>query len=609
MAKAKRQLRPKARSSTKPRSIARARKPEAKAPRRALGRTAELIRSVRAVQLDLHGNPPAVTAAAPSSSTKPKAFKPDKQSGKSLQQPSMRTSRTWSPRMLRTVERVSDSGNMEMLGDLCDQLLADERIRKAFETVVGGLLSLDLTFEASGDGRRRGRAVKALEADEDWWAAFPESELQQFITLGRLAGVSWGQLVWTKHKGRLVPRLEPWSLSHFRYDWQQRQWFVRAIGGVEVPVNAGDGQWICYMPYGSYRPWAYGQWRGLAPWWLLKKYAISDWGRTGAVGASYVATPRENADIETGKAQRKELADDMYALSQDGGVLVLPNGFELKVVEAMANTARNYGNQISASNTAIDISIQGQNLTSEVEGGSRAAATVHAKVESRIIRNVGSTSATCLHDQAITWWASFNFGDTAIAPWPTWDTDPPEDTKAEAEGQMAFGQAMKAVQDAGFEVQNADEIAEKHGLIIKKAEPKEEPVVPDPNDPNADPDDEGDDGDDPPVPGKKKPKASAQRGSFVRALASGTPVKQAPGFVAGQVHVDALVESGTKGAVATLEPTNAAIGAALDAATSFEDLRARLQKIGIEPEALNEIIYRTIALGELTGRFAVNQDA
>jgi hypothetical protein len=597
MAKAKSKLRPKAQASKAPRQLVQSSlfpmTPRATAPapaRRTPRQTVE---------------PTAALAAEP---TTPAPSTPDteKSARKSHQQPSIRSSRTWTPRMLRTVERVSDGGRMEMLGDLCDQLLADERIRKAFETVVGGLLSLDLTFEASGDGRRRGRAVKALEADEDWYAAFPESELQQFLTMGRLAGVSWGQLRWTAHLKRIVPVLEPWDLRHFRYDWQQRQWYAILDGGVETPIKAGDGQWICYMPYGSYRPWAYGLWRGLAPWWLLKKYAISDWGRTGAVGASYVATPRENAEIETGQKQRKELADDMYSLSQDGGVLVLPNGFELKVVEAMANTSRTYGNQISSANTAIDIAIQGQNLTSEVEGGSRAAATVHAKVETRIIRNVGSTSATCLHDQALIWWASFNFGDASIAPWPIWDTEPPEDTKAEAEGQLAFGSAMKSVQDAGFEVLNAAEIAEKHGLKIKKAEPKEEPV-PDPKDPKQNDDGEDEDHDDPPPAPSKKPKA--ERGAFAAALASGTPVKSAPGFVAGQLHADAIVDGAKPAVIAALKPIHEAIGEAIGAAADFEDLRARLLAIGIEPEALNEVMYRAMALAELTGRYAVTADA
>jgi hypothetical protein len=547
--------------------------------------------------------PPRASAAAAPAPIDSSASEKRARSNTSLQQPSVRAARTWTPQLVKTAERTADSGNMQMLGELCDQLLADERIRKAYETTVGGLLSLDLTFEAAGDGRRRGRAVKALEADEDWWAAFPESELQQFLTAGRLAGVSWGQLRWQAHLTRIVPRLEPWDIRHFRYDWQKRQWFVRTDTGSELPVNAGDGQWIAYMPYGSYRPWAYGQWRGLSRWWLLKGYAISDWGRTGAVGAALVATPRESNDLETNASQRKKLSDDMYALSQAGGVIVLPNGFEMKVVEQMANTARNYNGQIEASNTAIDIAIQGQNLTSEVQGGSHAAASVHERVEDRVIRNVSSTAATCLHDQALTHWAQFNFGASTIAPWPLWDTEPPEDTKAEADGQKAFGDAMKAVQDAGFEVVNAAEIAEKHGLKIK-VKPKEDlppDPVPDPNDPNA-----------PKPPAKVPPKKGAlAHGGFHAVLASGAPVSENPGFVAGQLYADAIVEFAKKKADAALEPTITAIGEALKAATSYEDLRERLKVLAPELDAteVNELVYRVMALGEFTGRHAVTADA
>jgi phage gp29-like protein len=494
---------------------------------------------------------------------------------------------------------------MSALADLCDQLLADERVRKSYETVVGGLLSLPLGFE-EGLGRKRKRAEKALNAEEDWWAAFPEAELQQFLTAGRIAGVAFAQLRWEFRKDRLVPKLEPWSLANFRFDWQQRKWFARVDdGSAEVEVTPGDGRWVMYAPYGTTRPWSLGQWRGLAPWWLLKRYAVSDWGRTGAVGASFVATPiPDQINEESIKDQRRQLSDHIYELSQQGGVIVLPNGFKLEVVETTANTSRIYKEQIATANTSIDIAVQGQNLTSQVEGGSFAATSVHSQVQDRVIANVASSASTTLHDQALTKWAEFNFGSAELAPWPVWDTDPPEDTLSEAESQKAFGEALSAVQDAGFEVDNVDELAAKHGLKLKKRdEPKADPA-PVPN--------TGGKSALPAPPNKKSAKAQAARanGGFVAALASGAPISENPGFVEGQLYADAVAESGTEAAEAALEPTFEAIAKVIDESTSYEDMRERLNALmpELDAAALSELCYRVMLLGEFAGRRAVNQD-
>jgi phage gp29-like protein len=81
-------------------------------------------------------------------------------------------------------------------------------------------------------------------------------------------------------------------------------------------------------------------------------------------------------------------------------------------------------------------------------------------------------------------------------------------------------------------------------------------------------------------------------------------------MVAGQLYTDDLVDSATAAGIAALEPTLEAIGAELDAATSFEDLRERLHALypKLQPRELSELVYRAMLLGELAGRRAVLQD-
>src|SRR5262245_14426452 len=90
-------------------------------------------------------------------------------------QPSIRCQTTWTPAQLRAAMSSADSGELRTVGMLCEWILADDRVRKAFETRIGGLLGLDLDFEDQLPSRKKGKqrkrsrnaVVRALEDDGD----------------------------------------------------------------------------------------------------------------------------------------------------------------------------------------------------------------------------------------------------------------------------------------------------------------------------------------------------------------------------------------------------------------------------------------------------------
>jgi hypothetical protein len=286
-----------------------------------------------------------------------------------------------------------------------------------------GLLGLKVEFERAGDRRRSGRAVRALEAGEDWWKLFPEAELAQLLEWGLMLGVGVAELNWDADPdtGRLGGPIRVWHPRHLRYDWPNRGWKLQVEGGEDISISAGDGRWIIYTPYGPHRPWGRGAWRALGRWYLLKQYAIGDWGRHSEMHGLPI---RVGSAATATKADRDALAADLAALGRDTS-MVLPQGYDLKLVEPTAKTWEMFPKEIELADTATAIVLVGQNLTSNVEGGSRAAAQVHDVVRHDLIRMDAETISTCLHDQALTWWAEFNFGDRRLAPWPAWPTDPP----------------------------------------------------------------------------------------------------------------------------------------------------------------------------------------
>jgi hypothetical protein len=362
-------------------------------------------------------------------------------------EPPVRTFVEWTPSLVRSAEVLADGGNLRMAADLCEALLTDDRVQGVLGARVRGLLGLDLSFEASGDRRRSKRAVKALDLEEDWWASFPEAELARLLSWGILLGVGLGALRWTPRDDgtRVLPVLEGRHARYLSYDWTDRGWRLLVESGGEIPLQPGDGTWVLHAPYGAQRPWAHGAWRALARWWLLKTYARQDWARHSEVHGTPIRAGV--APVGSHKNDREELAADLAGLGHDTG-LCLPPGYDLKLVEATARTWEMFREQIRMADAGTAIMLAGQNLTTEVSGGSLAAAQVHQAIRADLIRADGESTATDLHHQALRPWATLNFGDADLAPWPAWATDPPADLVALGAGYTALGEGITAMNAA-----------------------------------------------------------------------------------------------------------------------------------------------------------------
>lgn len=499
-------------------------------------------------------------------------------------EPSSRVLSQWSIDQVRIAEALADGGSLRLAADLCEALQKDDAVLGPLSTRVRGLLGLDLTFEASGDRRRRGRAIKALEVGEDWWASYPEDQLTDLLTWAIVLGVGLGEQVWTPHAGRIVPRLKVWHPRWLRWDWNERRWLLTTLVG-EIPIEPGDGKWVLLTPGGPSRPWAHGAWRALSRWFLLKSFAIDDWGRYSERQGQgvLVATP---PDDDSNEKRRKQLSKDISELGRDTAI-VMPPGFKLSVVESVAKTYETFKDQIACSDMGMTIALKGQNLTTKVEGGSFAAADTHQGIDFATARSDGEVLSTTLHDQGLAWWAEFNFGDRDLAPWPQWDTDEPEDLAARAGTLKTAGEALAGLKTAGVNV-DTDAFAEEFRIPIAPGAPPPAPA---------------------PVPAViPAPQPGASR--FALRLASGDAVPNASGFVNGQLYADAVADSGTLSGRDALAPDLASVIAAIDAATDYEDLRRRLLDAygQMSSEKLARLMERALILAEFAGRAAVVED-
>jgi len=290
----------------------------------------------------------------------------------------------------------------------------------------------------------------------------------------------------------------------------------------------------------------------------VKLDAIRYWARDNEVGALRVAYA-EGPTGETGKELAQLLAD----LGGDTG-LVLPEGWRLEMLAPPEGVWRSKAEAIAWADRAIAVAVLGQNLTTEVQGGSYAAALVHAQVRQDLLEADAETLATALRREVLTLWAEYNFGRPDLAPWPRWDPTPPEDLAARAETLQRLAQAVATFAQAGANV-DLDALLEEYGLPVRRGQ-----------------------------------------GQGLVRLASGDPPQEAPGFVQGQLYADALADR----LLSRLPDPLAGLEAELAQAQSYEEVRALLMRRFREasPEEVAALTERALVLAGLAGRYSVIRD-
>lgn len=516
--------------------------------------------------------------------------------GAAVVQGSVRTVNSWSPDQIRAAERATDTGNLYYAATLCEWILGDDRVSGALTTRLDQLFGLEPAFEPADSSARAKQAAELYQRDH--WRMHFESELTEFHSMALLLGVSLARNAWQTmegHDDRIIPVLDVWHPQSLRYDRYRGGWFTRDDKFTEHHVVAGDGEWILHTPYSKHRPWARGLWRKLSWWVMLKYYARIDWARHSEKGSVLVASSSEAAT----RADRQQLAE-AFVQAGSQGIMSLPVGWDAKLIEVAANTRQIYEAQIELANKGISIAIRGGNLSSDVEGGSRAAAEVQERTgDNAKLRFDAQSLTTTLHDQAAVWWAEFNLGDRALAPWVKYPVTIQDDLEKKSRTIVSLSDSIDRFEAMGFEVDDQALIDEFDLRFLKPRNGRGRDRAPQrmmEREPE-------------PGPSNVAPSHGVSRGGIV--LQSGADVSENRGFVNGQLYVDALVERATDAGIQALQPTLDAVLEELDAARDYEDLRERLRARyeQLDPEELSELVGSVMLLGELAGRAAVNEDA
>jgi phage gp29-like protein len=420
-----------------------------------------------------------------------------------------------------------------------------------------------------------------------------------------MLGVCFAQNIYDTESvpGRWIPRLDPWHPSHFRYEATLGHWIANTKEG-PLTVDLLSGKWAAYSLDGK-SPWLEGLVRRLAIPWLIRQLTYRDWARYSEIHG----LPIRKATIpaEASKEQKDNFWAGIVELGNESTIEIpeLGNGqgaFDLELVEAASKSWEGFKELLSKCESSISITILGQNLTTEVKGGSLAAAQVHENVKHDFISDDAVTFCDAFRDGVLRPFTVFNYGDTSLTPTLKIDTEPPADLKSDAETLKTLGEALTAFNTAGYTLDPKD-IEAKYGVKLSPIS-----QVGDISQVGANPQ-EGNTK--PPEPKPKGAPAKAKgEGQPIR-LASGYAVSPQSGFIEGQLYMDALTDGAVSKAVKAIAPDLATIGQIINQAKDYEELRANLLTAfegAPSPDEFAGLMQKALTLAKLGGRTSLAQD-
>lgn len=518
-----------------------------------------------------------------------------------VKQPSIELPTNWSVSRVKCALDKHEQGDFSESADLADAMGRDERISSCLQTRVSAVSSkngLDFAIVPPDGGPQ-----KLADLVTTWWHdAITDAALKALASDMIMLGVAIARQHWElREREWKIVRVERWHLSSVHWDQDKERFVTQTADGQLLTIEPGDPNWLVITPAGE-RSWMAGAVRALGIPFVMRQWNWRDWANYNERHGIPIIM------VEEPPTNDKKVKDDFYQqLKNMGsrGILRLPQtpaqgGFKASYLEPKDKSFESFDSFKGALDVGIAVYLLGQNLTTEVQGGSRAAATVHDNVRNDRLCADTEGLSTPLRAQTVTPWCMFNVAGfkPEDAPWPTWDTSLPDDLKGDADTLNVLGDAVTKLETAGFPV-DGDELAARFNLPLRKGEKYTAPEPPE------EPEREE-------VNQEKAPGASKSKGTATSGAASTRPRAGTKGLVSGQAYIDDVAENRRADAGAALEGTLLAeLLEVIESARGYDEIKAALTaryKNTASPVRMREMLEQALVLADLAGTLSVRQD-
>ena len=369
---------------------------------------------------------------------------------------------TWSIPQARGAIYSHLIGQFYSSGMLCDSIIGDDRVTATLNSRATALFGRETRFKAADDSDA---ARECHDAWVRWWPRLSgDSALRETQDYGTMMGFAHDQVLWdTEQKGiAFAPYLRPWHPVFTYYDWSLRCYMAIGSDGV-VPIVPGNGKWLEYAPFGSYRGWIRGAIRPVVEPWMLRHFGFRDMARFGEVHGNptrvgkvpIVGDPKEREDFEAALAGLGADAAMIVPQGVDGSD---GSGYEYELVEAQSKAWEVHPAQIDRCDMAIVLAILMVNLTTEVSTGSYAAVKGHMTKEQGGTQFDNRVWKSTIYNQLARPFAYLNFGDANLAPWTWYDVVAQQEFEDRAKRLYTFGQGVEVLRRGGIEFLDAGKL-------------------------------------------------------------------------------------------------------------------------------------------------------
>ncbi len=344
------------------------------------------------------------------------------------------------PAKLAAILKEADGGNvyrqMELFEDIEER---NSRIFACLQTRKQAVIGLPWDVLPADESEKAIKIAAFVKEKIKEIDNFDEAQLDLLDAIGKGYGIV--EIIWQVKKRQNVIALLEWRHQK-KFTWDNEQRELRLLTEESpsegIPLSSYPAKFVIHTYKGrSGFPARRGILRTLAWLHLFMQFSLKDWAR---FCEAYVMPIRLGKyDASASIDDRNALKTAIQAMGADGAGIISKNT-EIEFVNAIQGAANSevYNIFIEMLKREIAIVVLGQNLTTEVMQGSRAAATVHEKVRQDIVQGDCVTLDRTINRQIVQPLTIFNFGLQEKYPQYITAYQPPEDRLTETQVDKAL---------------------------------------------------------------------------------------------------------------------------------------------------------------------------
>lgn len=491
--------------------------------------------------------------------------------------------RNLTPSRLSDILREGDeTGYLILQGELFQEM--EERDGKLFQLMQDRKLAgvgLDWTVEPADPSAE---AKRLADAFREVWLEMSRVEVMLDLLDALGQGVSMVGMAWQRDGlGTWWPaQTEQIEARFLRWDYDQKRFLVRTQAEpMGYAPRFGEVMEHRYKARSGV-PTRAGLLRTACWWYLFKHYSVKDW----VVYAEVYGQPYRlgKYDPSTGKDERDALERAVVGLGTDAAG-VISKDTEIEIIEVAQRGGPDvYERLVELANREMTLAILGQTLTSgEGQNGTQALGRVHQKTRLDLLEADVNALEITLRRDLIRPFIAFNFGTDKLALAPKL-----KGVVEESEDLVAKANVLDVLQQMGLPIP-LGWVQEEFG--VPAAQPKDVLLVR----PAA-----------PAIPQLPSRMANEGRVALERGLAAAPK-----GVLDGQQYLYELMGRGTELGAEAVSPALSRLLQEIDAASGYDDLRARLVRLypELDLSGVSRLVEAAWTLANLAGHLAVQEDA